>query len=80
MGLELIVVLALFTLANSYFSFKSGHTQGLVRGSETCIQILQDEGIIEVFEDENGDEYIEPVQYEPEREKTPIDRNYDGFR
>jgi len=79
MSLELTVVLVVFVFACAYFSWKAGFMEGVGAGAERTIVLLAEEGIVEIHEDENGEEYLEPVQYEPERENIPIDRNYQGF-
>lgn len=79
MSLELTVILIVFVCACAYFSWKTGFTEGVGAGAERTIVLLAEEGIVEIFEDENGEEYIEPVQYESDREDVPIDRNYRGF-
>mgnify|MGYP000467993450 CR=1 FL=1 len=62
MSLELIVILGIFVCACAYCSWKNGFMEGVEAGAEGALVLLEEEGIVEIHKDENGEEYVEPVQ------------------
>ena len=61
---EYTILTALFIAVSSYFSFKAGRKEGLEMGAQGCLMVLAQEGIVEFEKDEDGEEYVMPVQYE----------------
>lgn len=64
--LEFYIIAAIFVFLCAHFSYRRGEHEGLVRGAESCIDLLAKEGILEIQIGENGEEYVAPVQYEEE--------------
>lgn len=51
-GLDLMIILGLFTMACAYFSQRTGYRQGVSEGMESTLQILENGGYIKIVEDE----------------------------
>ena len=63
MTIEFYLVTSVFVFLCAHFSYRRGELEGLTRGAESCIDLLAEEGILEIKIGENGEEYVAPVQY-----------------
>ena len=51
-GLDLMIILGIFTMAFAYFSQRTGYRQGVNEGMESTLQLLEHGGDIKIVEDE----------------------------
>jgi len=52
-GLDLMIILCVFTVACAYFSQRTGYRQGVNEGMESTLKLLEAGGYIKVVEDES---------------------------
>lgn len=52
-GLDLMIILGVFTVACAYFSQRTGYRQGVNEGMESTLKLLEAGGYIKVVEDES---------------------------
>jgi|13_taG_2_1085334.scaffolds.fasta_scaffold93053_2 hypothetical protein len=52
-GLDLMIILGVFTVACAYFSQRTGYKQGVNEGMESTLKLLEAGGYIKVVEDES---------------------------
>ena len=72
MGLELyfVVCMLIFIGFCAAISWRRGYEAGLVFGAESCLDLLEKEGILEIQIGEGGQEYVAPVQFEKDEKDT----------
>ena len=52
-GLDLMIILGVFTVACAYFSQRTGYKQGVNEGMESTLKLLEAGGYIKVVEDKS---------------------------
>jgi hypothetical protein len=52
-GLDLMIILGVFTVACAYFSQRTGYKQGVNEGMESTLKLLEAGGYIKVVEDQS---------------------------
>lgn len=63
-GLDLMIILGVFTVACAYFSQRTGYRQGVNEGMESTLKLLEAGGYIKVVEDKaTGMQEIQKVPY-----------------
>ena len=67
-GLDLMVILGLFTRACAYFSQRTGYKQGVNEGMESTLQLLENGGYIKIVEDKSTG--IQEIQKVPNGNNT----------
>jgi hypothetical protein len=61
-GLDLMIILGVFTIACAYFSQQTGYKQGVNEGMESTLRLLEASGYIKVVEDKTtGTQEIQRV-------------------
>jgi hypothetical protein len=58
------IIGVLFVTACAFFSYRSGHADGLMQGMDSTLVMLEEGGIIKLQKDDNGDLQILAVENE----------------